>query len=79
MKEELIFTDAEIFMFNVVWLRKEYGLSKKKMAKILGISAGTLNKIEKGELPPRLSVEIVFNIYNYFGILPKNQFVKLTE
>lgn len=79
MKEKLLFTDAEIFMFNVKWLREKHGLSKKEMAKILGISVGTLNKIEKSELPPRLSVDIVFNIYQHFGIHPKNQFVKLTE
>ena len=47
MKEKLLFTDAEIFMFNVKWLREKHGLSKKEMAKILGISVGTLNKIEK--------------------------------
>ncbi len=79
MEEKLKFTDAEIFMFNVTRLRKRHGLTKKEMAKTLGISVGTLNKIEKGELPPRMSVEIVFNIYQHFGIHPKNQFVKLTE
>lgn len=27
----------EVFTHNIGWLRKEYGLSKKKMAELLGI------------------------------------------
>lgn len=37
------------------------------MAKILGIGITTLNKIEQGVLPPRLSAEILFRIREYFG------------
>lgn len=77
MKEISSREEAENFMFNVAWLRKKYGLSKVKMAKLLGIGVGSLNKIEKGELPPRMSVDVVFNIHKHFGILPKKQFTKL--
>ena len=38
------------------------------MAKILGIGIITLNKIEQGVLPPRLSVEMLFRIRDYFGV-----------
>lgn len=63
---------CENFTYNVSYLRKHYGLSKKKMAELLDIGVGSLNKIEMGELPPRLSVEILFNIYNNFGVHPKD-------
>ncbi len=64
---------CENFIHNVKWLRKHYCLSKKSMAMFLKIGVGSLNKIENGEIPPRLSVEILFNIYNHFGILPQDQ------
>lgn len=67
------------FMNNIVWLREKHGLSNDEMAKILGISSDSLNKIENGELPPLISVDVIFNIQKHFGILPKNQFVKLSE
>lgn len=44
------------------------------MAGLLNISIKTLNKIENGELPPRLTVEIVFDIIDKFKISPKNLF-----
>ena len=58
----------DIFLYNIAWLRKHYGLSKKEMAKRLGIGLWSLNKIEKGELPPRLYYDIIFAVYKNFGI-----------
>ncbi len=58
----------EIFLHNVAWLRRHYGLSKKEMAQKLGIGVGSLNKIEKGELPAGLRIDVLFNIYKEFGI-----------
>ena len=58
----------DIFLHNIVWLRKHYGLSKKEMAKRLGIGLWSLNKIEKGEWPPRLYCDIIFAVYQNFGI-----------
>lgn len=43
------------------------------MAKIIGVGVNSLNKIEKGEFPPSLTVEVIFNIYEYFGITPEKQ------
>ena len=63
---------VEIFTSNVVWLRKTNSLSKVKMCKILGIGYGSLNKIEKGILPPKLSVDVIFRIARYFGISAGN-------
>ena len=62
------------FTYNVVWLRKEHNLSKTKMANLLGISVQCLNRIEKGELPPKLSIVIVFKIQENFSVHPKDLF-----
>ena len=58
----------EVFTNNVVWLRKINNISKRKMCEILEIGIGSLNKIEKGILPPRLSVDVLFAIAHYFEI-----------
>ena len=50
------------FLHNVIWLRKHYGLTKKAMAEKLGISLWMLNKIENGELPPGLQIDVLFLI-----------------
>ena len=64
----------ENFLSNVAWIRKKYGISKRKMSKALKISVESLNKIENGILPPKISIDIVFNIYISFGIEPKAMF-----
>ncbi len=53
---------------NIKWLRRNNNISKKQMAKILGIGLKTLNKIEDGEMPPRLGAGILCNISKHFGI-----------
>lgn len=73
MKSEVSKKEWENFVYNVTWLRKHYGISKKKMAALLGIGVGSINKIENGELPPKLSIDIIFNIQSCFGIHPKDQ------
>ena len=66
--------ELEIFMENVVFLRKAHGYSKKKMAELLCISVGTLNKIEKGVMPEQLGVSTLFEIYDKFNVLPSKMF-----
>lgn len=58
-------------LHNVAWLRKRRGLSKKEMAQKLGIGLDSLNKIECGELPAKLGVEVLFRIDREFGIDPQ--------
>lgn len=65
--------DIEIFGHNVAWLRKQNGLSKKEMAKLLHIGVGSLNKIERGELPPLLRADVFFFIKLHFGLSPQTQ------
>ena len=76
MKEQ-IETDIEQFLENIASLRKHYGLSKKRMAQILGIGIGSYNKLEQGIFPERLTVDVIFNMTKYFKITPANLFRKL--
>ena len=73
MKNKETKKELENFIWNVAWLRRQYGFSKKKMAALLGIGVGSINKIERDELPPALSVEVIFTIYRHFGVCPKDQ------
>ena len=63
------------FMNNIAFLRKRTGLTKNKMAEILHIGIKSLNKIERGKLPERLSVEVVYRAADYFHIAPDELFV----
>ena len=67
-------TDIYIITQNIKWLRKKNKLSLKEMAKILGLSVNTLNKLETGILPPRLDVGFLFKIQAHFNI-PAGDFV----
>lgn len=64
------------FLNNISWLQEFYGLSKNKMSKVLKISVESLNKIERGIIPSRISVEILFNIEKAFNIQPHIMFEK---
>lgn len=56
MKNYAFDNEIDIFLKNISYLRKHNKLSKRKMAEILGIGVKSLNKIENGELPPRIGV-----------------------
>ena len=58
----------DIFLHNIRWLRKHYGLSKKEMAKRLEIGLWSLNQIEQNRLPPKLQCDIIFTVYKEFGV-----------
>lgn len=66
----------ENFSKNVKAIRAKNNISKKEMAKILGIGIGSLSKIENGILPPKLEANILIKIYYKFGILPSKLFSK---
>ena len=69
-------TQKEIYVLtqNIRILRKKHSLTKQEMARILKIGTGSLRKLENGELPQKLSVEVLFEIQRYFGISPYNMF-----
>ena len=68
MNEKDFLQEQQVFCKNILLLRKKHRLSKKEMAQLLGIGISTLGKIEKGELPPRLSASIVFRVYEHFHV-----------
>jgi len=53
-------------LYNVAWLRGYYGISKRRMAQLLKISVGSLNKLEAGIVPPRLGIEFIFHLHKEF-------------
>ena len=53
---------------NIKQLRQSHNLSKKSMAKIMGIGVGSLTKLENGILPPRADVNCLLNLHKHFGI-----------
>lgn len=71
MRKECFELEKGNFLFNIKWLRNHYGLSKRRMAEIMGISVCSINRIERGTLPKRLNVAVIFNIQAYFNIPPK--------
>ena len=74
--EIMIEDEAKHFCENVKELRKANGLSQKEMAQKLDISVNSLSMLEKGTIPPRLSVAIVIKIHKIFGVKPAQMFVK---
>lgn len=67
--------EMTVFCGNVKRLREGKGLTRKEMAARLGIGVGTLTRLEKGEIPPRLSVSVVCRICREFDIYPKELFM----
>lgn len=53
---------------NLRRLRRAHGLSKKEMAKILGIGVKSLSLLENNILPPRLGCEMLFRASQHFKI-----------
>jgi len=53
---------------NLIKLRIAHGLTKREMAKCIGIGVASLRKLEQGLLPPRLCCDIFDRIYEQFGI-----------
>ncbi len=60
--------NKQIFCENIKILREKNNFSQTQMAQKLGVSLKTLRFLENGTLPPRVSVKIIYNIHNNFGI-----------
>ena len=70
--------DEKILCQNIKFLRQKHKLTKTQMSNILGISIRTLNRIENGILPSRISCEVLFRIQSNFGIRARELFQILT-
>jgi len=66
-----------VFCQNVKMLRERNELSKKEMAKILGIGTVGLAKIEQGIIPSRAGVDAIFKLAQYCKIKPHKLFEPL--
>lgn len=66
---------AESLALNLYLIRKKNGLTQKEMAKRIGIGINTLRQLEKGTIPSRVSVGLIFNISNEFNIEPYELFI----
>ena len=60
----------KIFCDNVKYLRKSNGISAREMCRILKISTRSLNRLESGEIPPKMSVSVILRVADYFGQRP---------
>ena len=78
MKQEYQ-NDIVAFSDNIKQLRQSHNLSKKSMAKIMGIGIGSLNKLESGILTPRADVQCLLNLNKHFGISISELFVSHSE
>ena len=56
------------FYHNLLCLRLAFGMSQAQMAEVLGISVGTLRKIERGIRTPKTSAVILWKASNAFRI-----------
>ena len=68
--------EFDYFCENIRFLRKSEKLSQAEMARIMKTSVKTLSRIERGELPPKTSTRIIFNLSAHFHIHPKFLFIK---
>ena len=65
-----------IFCHNVAGLRAHSGYSQKYMAQLLGIGVESLKKIESGNIPPRLGIDVIFAVCRHFHVRPSVLFSK---
>ena len=64
------------FLYNIGWLRKYYGIPKKRMSQLLGISVRSLNLLESGNIPPRVPIDVVFLLHRQFQYPQGTLFLK---
>lgn len=69
--------DVQIFCENVRWIKEKEGLSDRQLASILQIGLYSTRKLLKGELPGRMSVDVVFHIARHLGCRPSEVFVPM--
>ncbi len=70
---------AKNFCKNVKILRYRNALDIETMAAYIGVTANELIQIERGEIPFYMSVSVLFNIYENFGIPVQSLFAPLYE
>ncbi|MBE6654855.1 MAG: helix-turn-helix transcriptional regulator [Ruminococcaceae bacterium] len=71
--------ETQFFCENIKYLRKKHSLSLTSMAKKMGVSKKTLESIEQGVIPERMTCRVLFNISKNFGIEPPEMLSEFLE
>ena len=67
--------EIQVLCENIKLIRTTLGLSKKEMAQKIRISVYSLNKLERGIIPPRLPCDFLIYIHWEFGVTPSQMFM----
>lgn len=65
-------SDAQLINLthNLTFLRRQHGLTKTAMARLLHTSVRTITRLENNEIPHRLSASVLFYAHMHFLIPP---------
>ena len=70
---------TQILCQNICYLRKRHGLTKSRMAAIMGIGVKSLTMLENGSIPKRLGCDVLWNISRYFHVSIKDLFLPMED
>ena len=56
------------FCSNIRYLRRKNGLTQKQMAQKLHISENYVRKLERGQIPHRLGIDVIWHTHIAFGV-----------
>ncbi len=68
--------ELRFFAYNVARLRREHRVSVTNLAKALKIGRRSVMKLENGEVPPRMGVEVLFRASQFFNVSVPSLFQK---
>lgn len=71
--------EYKIVCANIRYLRKQHGLSRTAMARMLHISVKTLDLLETGTFPERINIGLFFYVQQVFDVSPKRLLTVLLE
>jgi len=71
--------EISILCENIKRLRKKEKLSKKEMARVMGIGTRSLTALENGILPMRMKANVLWRLKLRFGITIEDLFTKIIE
>ncbi|MBQ9745279.1 MAG: helix-turn-helix transcriptional regulator [Clostridia bacterium] len=72
-------TEISILCENVKRLRKREKLSKKEMARIMGVGVRSITMLENGVMPVRMKADVLGRLKWRFGVTIEELFSKIIE
>lgn len=72
-------SNMDVFCRNIAILRKVHGLTQKEMAKLMGVSVYCVRKLERGVIPERLRIDVIYPLCRQFGMNPASIFKPLDD